>query len=220
MGVSASYNFLLFSAKTAVKQEKSKKNSKAELALSEEAEIEEQDDQTTEMKQSKQKNLKKGSVKKTISKGKRNAKMVEKNNDARAEEAIIHEVRENGEAGIEQIMESKRKKKSTKNTNIAVNGKTETKKKQKKGQLVPIIEEEKIKDVAAIKEETIAATNLVLESLDKDDAKDASSDKSNNVSYEENNEAERTIETEDVEIRNEIKNSNDFERSATFLSFE
>lgn len=178
MGVSASYNFL-FSAKTTVKKEKLKKNStKVELALSEE----------TEMEESKPKISKKGSVKKTISKGKRNAEMIEKNNDAQAEEAIIHKVRENRETGIEQIIESKQKKKSTKNTNVAVNGKTEAKKKQKEEQTITTIKEElEIEDIAGKKEATTAtATNLTLESLNENDAKDISLDKSQDVELERN----------------------------------
>lgn len=77
MGVSAAYNFLLFSAnnkKTTIKKEKSKKNStKAELPLLEKTGIEEQNGQDTEIEESKPKNSKKGSVKKAISETKGNA---------------------------------------------------------------------------------------------------------------------------------------------------
>lgn len=72
--------------------------------------------------------------------------------------------------------------------------------------------EKEIKDVE--KEEGISK-NLALESVDENDT---SVDKSNNVSHNENNKAEITIEIKDDEEN--INYTSAFERSATFVLFE
>lgn len=191
--------------------------------MSEETETEEQTDLNTTIEEDKlianMKNSKKGNAKKAISKGKRNVEMTEENNDAQVEKAIISEAEENGEAEIAQI-ESKQKKKNTGKANAAMNEKTEAKKRQKKGQMVAtsMNEEKETKDVAA-EDETTETTNLAVESLDKNN-EDVSLNESNNLSEEENNEAESTTKTMKNIPAIKIESSGDeLERSATFLVF-